>query len=401
MKLKSLIMFSAAALAFAACSNDNEVISTQPTEGTTTVSVKLNMPEIINNMGTRMGTGIAAAAETPGTTGQTTPVDVKSATVVLNSISADEPTTQIITLTADQMNNMTEDGIKFTNVIAPRSIEVYVNCGENDEALKADLSIDDANKCGLAVPLYKEVTTADTNVADDGCAFVWNAEEEQYDVTVTLEPRYARMEVSKISHDTNHESCIFTAATFKGLFLNNVLTQEVGSATTSVMTENAWDLLPRIDYYESPTWSKAEGVYAGTGAQAQWPAEEGYCYPYSVFEGVPPTLVFCVNNATLADNYIINGWGGTASDYLYAVVSTYKLATPLKGEDNAALREKYGVADDGETISVFKKGNIYQITDIAIPDKAWNPTPTPPAEYTVVATVKVLPWTIVEGTVEW
>ena len=402
MKLKSLIMFSAAALAFAACSNDNEVISTQPTEGTTTVSVKLNMPEIINNMGTRMGTGIAAAAETPGTTGQTTPVEVKSATVVLNSISADEPTTQIITLTADQMNNMTEDGIKFTNVIAPRSIEVYVNCGENDEALKADLSIDDANKCGLAVPLYKEVTTADTNVADDGCAFVWNAEEEQYDVTVTLEPRYARMEVSKISHDTNHESCIFTAATFKGLFLNNVLTQEVGSATTSVMTENAWDLLPRIDYYESPTWSKAEGVYAGTGAQAQWPAEEGYCYPYSVFEGVPPTLVFCVNNATLADNYVITGWGGTASDYLYAVVSTYKLATPLEGEDNAALREKYGVSDeDNQTISVFKKGNIYQITDIAIPDKAWNPTPTPPASYTVVATVKVLPWTIVEGTVEW
>lgn len=400
MKLKSLIMFSAAALAFAACSNDNEVISTQPTEGTTTVSVKLNMPEIINNMGTRMGQGIAAAKETPGTTGQTTPVDVKSATVVLNSISADEPR-QTITLSADDMDVMTEDGITFTNVIAPRSIEVYVNCGENDEALKADLSIDDANRCGLAVPLYKEVTTADTNVADDGCAFVWNAEEEQYDVTVTLEPRYARMEVSKISHDTNHESCIFTAATFKGLFLNNVLTQEVGSATTSVMTENAWDLLPRIDYYESPTWSPATGVYAGTGAQAQWPAEEGYCYPYSVFEGVPPTLVFCVNNATLADDYIINGWGGTASDYLYAVVSTYKLATPLTGEENAELRAKYGVADDGETISVFKKGNIYQITDIAIPDKAWNPTPTPPAEYTVVATVKVLPWTIVEGTVEW
>lgn len=401
MKLKSLIMFSAAALAFAACSNDNEVISTQPTEGTTTVSVKLNMPEIINNMGTRMGTGIAAAAETPGTTGDTTPVEVKSATVVLNSISADEPTSQIITLNADDMDVMTEDGITFTNVIAPRSIEVYVNCGENDEALKTDLSIDAANKCGLAVPLYKEVTTADTNVADDGCAFVWNAEEEQYDVTVTLKPRYARMEVSKISHDTNHESCIFTAANFKGLFLNNVLTKEVGSETASVMTADAWDLLPRIDYYESPTWSKAEGVYAGTGAQAQWPAEEGYCYPYSVFEGVPPTLVFCVDNATLADNYIINGWGGTASDYLYAVVSTYKLATPLTGEENAALREKYGVADDGETISVFKKGNIYQITDIAIPDKAWNPTPTPPIAYTVVATVKVLPWTIVEGTVEW
>lgn len=401
MKLKSLIMFSAAALAFAACSNDNEVISTQPTEGTTTVSVKLNMPEIINNMGTRMGVGIAAAAETPGTTGQTTPVVVNSATVVLNSISADEPTSQTITLNADDMDVMTEDGITFTNVIAPRSIEVYVNCGENEEALKTDLSIDDANKCGLAVPLYKEVTTADTNVADDGCAFVWNAEEEQYDVTVTLEPRYARMEVSKISHDTNHESCIFTAANFKGLFLNNVLTQEVGSATTSVMTENAWDLLPRFDYYESPTWSKAEGVYAGTGAQTQWPAEEGYCYPYSVFEGVPPTLVFCVDNATLADNYVITGWGGTLSDYLYAVVSTYKLATPLTGEESAALREKYGVADDGETISVFKKGNIYQITDIAIPDKAWNPTPTPPTAYTVVATVKVLPWTIVEGTVEW
>lgn len=399
MKLKSLIMFSAAALAFAACSNDNEVISTQPTEGTTTVSVKLNMPEIINNMGTRGGVGIAAAAETPGTTGDTTPVEVKSATVVLNSISADEPTTQTITLTEDEMNTMTKDGITFTNVIAPRSIEVYVNCSKNEK--QDDLSIYEANIYGLAVPLYKEVTTADTNVADDGCAFVWNAEEEQYDVTVTLKPRYARMEVSKISHDTNHESCIFTAANFKGLFLNNVLTKEVGSETASVMTADAWSMLNRADVYDSPTWSPATGVYAGTGAQAQWPAEEGYCYPYSVFEGVPPTLVFCVDNATLADNYIINGWGGTASDYLYAVVSTYKLATPLTGEENAALREKYGVADDGETISVFKKGNIYQITDIAIPDKAWNPTPTPPTAYTVVATVKVLPWTIVEGTVEW
>ena len=238
MKLKSLIMFSAAALAFAACSNDNEVISTQPTEGTTTVSVKLNMPEIINNMGTRGGTGIAAAAETPGTTGQTTPVEVKSATVVLNSISADEPTTQTITLTEDDMNTMTKDGITFTNVIAPRSIEVYVNCSENDK--QDDLSIYEANIYGLAVPLYKEVTTADTDVADDGCAFVWNAEEEQYDVTVTLKPRYARMEVSKISHDTNHESCIFTAANFKGLFLNNVLTKEVGSETASVMTADAW-----------------------------------------------------------------------------------------------------------------------------------------------------------------
>ena len=322
MKLKSLIMFSAAALAFAACSNDNEVISTQPTEGTTTVSVKLNMPEIINNMGTRGGAGIAAAAETPGTTGDTTPVEVKSATVVLNSISADEPTTQTITLTEDEMNTMTKDGITFTNVIAPRSIEVYVNCSENDK--QDDLSIYEANIYGLAVPLYKEVTTADTNVADDGCAFVWNAEEEQYDVTVTLKPRYARMEVSKISHDTNHESCIFTAANFKGLFLNNVLTKEAGSETASVMTADAWSKLNRADVYDSPTWSPATGVYAGTGAQAQWPAEEGDCYPYSVFEGVPPTLVFCVDNATLADNYIINGWGGTASDYLYAVVSTYK-----------------------------------------------------------------------------
>ena len=319
--------------------------------------------------------------------------------MVLNSISADEPTTQTITLTEDEMNTMTKDGITFTNVIAPRSIEVYVNCSENEK--QDDLSIYEANIYGLAVPLYKEVTTADTDVADDGCAFVWNAEEEQYDVTVTLKPRYARMEVSKISHDTNHESCIFTAANFKGLFLNNVLTKEVGSETASVMTADAWSMLNRADVYDSPTWSPATGVYVGTGAQAQWPAEEGYCYPYSVFEGVPPTLVFCVDNATLADNYIINGWGGTASDYLYAVVSTYKLAKPLTGEENAALREKYGVADDGETISVFKKGNIYQITDIAIPDKAWNPTPTPPTAYTVVATVKVLPWTIVEGTVEW
>ena len=389
MKLKSLIMFSAAALAFAACSNEEDVNATQPT-GNTTVSVKLNLPKILTDA-TRTGSGIPASGETTGTTGETTPVVFKTGQIILHA-GQGGPTPQTLELTAEDVTDILNGTYTFTNVIAPSSVEVIINGGNSEK-----LTIDEANTAGLATPLWAEVTTADTD-ASDGNGFVWNAETNQYDVTVTPAPRYARLELSNISHGADGaDGCIFKAAQFKGLYLNDIYTTEGGTALASAEGAGAWASLA-TDAYAAPTWSPATGDFMAENAV--WPSEEGQCYAYSVFEGKLPIVVFAVDKVTLADNYIIKGWNGGEDDCLYAAVGKFVTSEKIEEEDRA----KYGVGPDGETIETFKAGNIYKITDIAIPDVAWQPAPYDPGQqtkYTVVATVKVLPWTIVEGSVEW
>ena len=299
---------------------------------------------------------------------------------------------QTITLTKDDLTNINNGTLTFTNVIAPSSVEVIINGGSKDK-----LTIDQANTAGLATPMWAEVTTADADAAD-GNGFVWNNDAQQYDVTITPAPRYARLELSNISHGADGaDGCIFEAAQFKGLYLNDIYTTEGGTALASAEGANAWASLA-TDAYAAPTWSPETGDFLAENAM--WPAEDGQCYAYSVFEGKLPIVVFAVDNVTLADNVIIKGWEGSADDCLYAAVGKFVTSEEIEEADRA----KYGVGADGKTIETFKAGNIYKITDIAIPDVAWQPEPYDPGQqtkYTVVATVKVLPWTIVEGTVEW
>lgn len=349
-------------------------------EGNSTVTVKINLPKLLTE--SRSGSGILAGTETAGTTGDQTPVEIGAEGVKVTLYAASGSSEQTVTMSQDDIRT---GSVTFANVRTPQRVAVSVNGGTDDA-----LTIDAINTAKLAAPLYAE-----------SAAFNLDDETGNYTITVTPEPRYARLELSGISHDTNHgtSTCIFKTANLAGMFLDNVwVTEESNAGMVNVAADaGIWEEIGTTAY-ASPTWSTLGGDFlAGT----TWPAA-GNCYAYSLFgETQLPSVVFVLDGATLEFNSGVQMAGYTPGANLYARVSNFVINKPTDWEQKKEeYKTKYGVDDNGVFTS-FKDGNIYQISDIAIPDKAWGTTPGGGTDVSVIATVNVLPWTIVEGTVAW
>ena len=84
--------------------------------------------------------------------------------------------------------------------------------------------------------------------------------------------------------------------------------------------------------------------------------------------------------------------GMRSAEYRFATVAKYKVTG-----DHTGLE---GVSEDG-TIKTFKAGYIYNITGLDVDDEDLGYTPGGGKNATLVATVEILPWTLVNGTVEW
>lgn len=376
MKISKSLFLAFAGLGLFACSNED--VTEGGIQGNSSVTVKINLPKLLTE--SRSGDGIVAGAETEGTTGSQTPVVIggKGVTVTLYSASGTSSPQTV------QMSG--SDIATFQNVRTPQRVEVSVNGGT-----VTDLSISQINEAGLAAPLY--ATSSDFQAGEDG---------KSYTISVTPQPRYARLELSGITHDTDHGtgSCIFKKAKLAGLFLDNVWVTEKSAAGMVNVANNAgiWDNIKKADY-ASPTWSAIDADFLAHSAT--WPVA-GNCYAYSLFgENQLPSVVFVLDGTTLQFNDGVQMAGYTSGADLYARVSTFKINKPTDWDQKKEeYKTKYGVDDNGQFIS-FKAGNIYQISDIAIPDKAWGTTPGGGTDVSVTATVNVLPWTVVEGTVEW
>lgn len=381
MKFSKSLFLAFAGLGLFACSNEEVVTESGNMDGNSTVTVKINLPKLLTE--SRSGGGIAAGTETEGTTGEQTPVEIGAEGVKVTLYAASGSSEQTVTMSQDDIRT---GSVTFANVRTPQRVAVSVNGGTDDA-----LTIDAINTAKLAAPLYAE-----------SAAFILDNKTGNYTITVTPEPRYARLELSGISHDTNHgtgNSCIFKAANLAGMFLDNVwVTEESNTGMVSVATDaGIWDKISTVAY-ASPTWSTLGGSFlAGT----TWPAK-GNCYAYSLFgDSQLPSVVFVLDGTGLVFNDGVQMAGYTSGADLYARVSKFKINKPTDWEQKKEeYKTKYGVDDNGVFTS-FKAGNIYQISGIAIPDKAWGTTPGGGTDVSVIATVNVLPWTIVEGTVEW
>lgn len=379
MKISKSLFLAFAGLGLFACSNED--VTEGGVQGNSSVTVKVNLPQLLTE--SRSGEGIAAGKETAGTTGDQTPVVIGKKGVTVTLYAASGTTEE--TLSMDGSSTLT-GSFTFQNVRTPQRVEVSVNGGT-----VTDLSIDQINEAGLAAPLY--ATSSDFQAGEDG---------KSYTISVTPQPRYARLELSGITHDTDHGtgSCIFKKAKLAGLFLDNVWVTEKSNAGMVNVATNAgiWDQIATDDY-ASPTWSSIGADFLATSAT--WPVA-GNCYAYSLFgETQLPSVVFVLDGTTLQFNDGVQMAGYTSGADLYARVSTFKINKPADWDQKKEeYKTKYGVNDNGQFIS-FKAGNIYQISDIAIPDKAWGTTPGGGTDVSVTATVNVLPWTVVEGTVEW
>lgn len=379
MKISKSLFLAFAGLGLFACSNED--VTEGGVQGNSSVTVKVNLPQLLTE--SRSGDGITAGKETTGTTGDQTPVVIGEKGVTVTLYAASGTTEE--TLSMDGSSTLT-GSFTFQNVRTPQRVEVSVNGGT-----VTDLSIDQINEAGLAAPLY--ATSSDFQAGEDG---------KSYTISVTPQPRYARLELSGITHDTDHGtgSCIFKEAKLAGLFLDNVWVTEKSAAGMVNVADNAgiWDKIREADY-ASPTWSAINADFLA--ASATWPVA-GNCYAYSLFgETQLPSVVFVLDGTTLKFNDGVQMAGYTSGADLYARVSKFKINKPADWDQKKEeYKTKYGVDDNGQFIS-FKAGNIYQISDIAIPDKAWGTTPGGGTDVSVTATVNVLPWTVVEGTVEW
>ena len=403
MKLSKGLFLAFAGLGLFACSNEDVTENGAPIDGDAMVTVKINLPRVLEQG--RSGDGVLPTGETTATTGQTTPLTVNSITVTLHA-AAGEKLVQSYTASggsndftfsnSNSNSNGTTGTITFTGVRNAQSIEVSVN-----EGTAANLTLAQINEAGLAAPLHKVVNVGATG---DGNKFTWNSEKKKYIAEVTPEPRYARLEISEISHaaPAAGESCIFSAATIAGVFLDNLITTEGGGAVSVDVAANKsiWNAI-NTDTYASPTWSSINSNFLAPSAK--WP-DDGKCYAYSLFGDQLPKLVFVIDGQGLTfTNNTVPMPDYTSGDDIYATVSKYKMNVSGLSDwttNKAAYISKYGVDENGYFTS-FKDGCIYKISDIAIPDKAWGTTPAGGSNVEVDAIVTVLAWNVVEGTVDW
>ena len=148
MKLKSLIMFSAAALAFAACSNDEDVMNGSSFDGPGAVSVKITTADLTRMAGAATADGAVNIDGTLTVTlkGKKTPT------------SATEDYVETIMIDAADVDQDTK--LTFWNIATPTSLTVSINGGvKNYSEGEWSGSLADLQVPAASVPAYGETTT--------------------------------------------------------------------------------------------------------------------------------------------------------------------------------------------------------------------------------------------------
>lgn len=347
-----------AGLGLFACSNEEVVTEGGNIQGDgATVTVKF------------VGDAISRTVEDPtmGSTGDTYPVVVSSGTITLTAQAVDNASKTI----SGTLNGSSQ--YTFTGVRVPESIEVVIN-----EGIAGNMALANVYNTELAEPLYGKETAFSQDASGN------------YTVTINLERRLARLQFSGLDFKTENSS--YNALTLDGIYLNGAAKTENGTDYATENNANAWNTVSTTWGTASPVFDAINAVVIGAGAvEGPWPAAvqgKAKCFAYNIFPASStnlPKLTVCFSGA-------VQTGVTSATDKRYARVSKYMVSG-----DKGTLE---GIAEDG-TITDFKAGYIYNITGLELEDGDLGTTPDGGKDVQLVATVNVLPWTIVEGTVEW
>ena len=362
MKLKSLIMFSAAALAFAACSNEEE--NAMVADGTAAVQINLVQP------GTR--TVGDATTEEEGTD------KVKVTGNIHVRITDASGAGQDIELNAGTTT------YTFYGINNPTKVEAWVNDGDDisDATTLAQVNTQALADAPETIPAYGAYTGVFTLTDEERLNSTDGKVYKMYQaVTVNLEIPVARLEVSGIVHNDESEDCIYTAdgLTFDAIYLDNVKATKGATNATDYYypvdddrntTEAPVPVL--MDLIEAPANNfQTEG--------AVWPAVEdpAQAYVYHFFPNNAnemPLLKLCFEKVVRVDGTVIES-------PRYAIVKSFN------GKENFE----------------FKAGVIYRITDVQIADKNIGPKEEHQDEdvYAVDVTVVEAAWDIENLEAAW
>ena len=379
MKLTKSLFLAFAGLGLFACSNE-EVVDNGGVQGGADVTVTVN-PQGLS----RSSRAIDPSAPIEGTNGEREDVDIKSIVVKLTAgvgSSQQEFTS---------MSELANGTVTFNGVRNPSKIEVFINDGKAEDWTLAEFY--QGNHAGLAAPMYGVANgnEFEATTAADG--------KTVYNVTVTPKHETALLEFSGISHEDDGEGCIFDAINFEGLFLNHVKLAEngayLGDDDYTVITDFS-------DVKELATLAPTYSVIADVDKNfltplKVWPAA-GTCYSYNIFPQASidlPVLTLCFSDIAVKDGQV---WANIDNKG-YATVKTYKLSSTEELTEQQL--EEMGATKTDPVIKKFAAGYVYKFTGLEVADENIGTTIEGGEDASLVATIKVIPWTITEGTVEW
>lgn len=250
MKMNKFFMLGLAGLAFAACSNEEEVVNDFPNGGGA-VSIRLVNPSVSTK-------GLAEPSS------NTVPI---TGTITID-LYDDQTTSVSQTMSFDASEIDASTVLTFWNVTAPRKITVSINNGTADYANVDITTLQDklAN-----IPAYGETTkftltdemkSPNLSNEHDAATGTGNKHEQganagddkkQYQIytaKVTMAIPVARLEVSGIHHkshpqqaDPGTDECEYETLTIKGVYMDNLYTK--GGAyqenNTSIGTDGFYD----------------------------------------------------------------------------------------------------------------------------------------------------------------
>lgn len=355
-------MLGLAGLAFAACSNEEEIENGSIT-GLSAVSIKIAAPEMTRTS--------PATPESPNTVKV-----MPTGDVIITLYSASNPAGEPISLSQSEWG----DGqiVTFWNVEGPNKVTVSMNGGISSYAdINIATGAPNLQVLPASIPVYGETETFETNgtsvtpgtynktdeshqtgAATDGSDD--NKTYQLYTATVNLEIPVARLEVSGIKHahtlSADGDNCQYSELTIDGVYLDNVKATDGGV---------------RGDY---------QFLSTGTGTGAEAILKETITSTSFLNGSTWPAAVEGVNQA-----YAFNFYGPTATeitaagddkDKKQALNPKFKIyfanATAAVGQD-PVLEPRYAMItnykdEDGNSI-ILQNGHIYRIVDATLTDE--------------------------------
>ena len=375
MKLNKFFMLGLAGLAFAACSNDDEVTSAMDGDA----MVRVN---------------IVTAGSTRAVTDPVDGTDFATQEVVVNKIRL-KLTAGTVTGNADVTFDQVKDGKTvmqqarehtFTGVRNPQKMEIFINDGVEKMGLSQVINTK------LAAPMYASADAKDFNLVKPEESGNKNYKVKTYEVTLKPQHKTALLEFSGIKHAEDNGTCAFEKMTFKGIFMNKIAENE--NDLKKISSFNDWNavIATGTDYI----WDEVTDGTDFLTSTVAWP-KENKCYAYNVFGNTEtlPILTLYFDNIETKKGFDFFHGATTG----YAAVAKYKLNVDGMPEvDQTAL----GVSAKDPYVKTFVPGYIYRIKNIVVPDSAIGPTPAGGEDVNVlVVEVTVNPWKLVSGTVEW
>lgn len=389
MKVNKFFMLGLAGLAFAACSNEEEIGNQFP-DGNGAVSVRILNPAVTRAV-------VAGTTESNGDNVQIT----GTLTVTL---TYDTDKTQSISINASDITSSTV--LKFWNITNPSKVEASVNGGQEDyssvqinatsPAMQAMPNVIPAYGAAIGnddIKLTNQSGTPDLNNQYDENNSSTSGKTEtgavegddkktyqMYSAEIKMEIPVARLEVSGITHIEHPEgsSCKFKTLTIDGVYMDCLY--ETGSATSTTnyyWGTNASTGLP-IGIGTKEAILKDEinlGVSflktAGAASAPMFPSEAGKVYAFNFYPGEQnPIFKIYFAQAEAADN---------ASPILqprYAMISKYKASADateeLKMEAGKIYRIKSAKLDDGNIIENEDGGDLVYGLTVTVEEATWE-----------------------------